>query len=157
MRKFLQINYLLTRAPLFTVMIAAMAIFVGVWQFESSQRRLKELEFQKIRTQDSLLTEERLREKKIEVYSKISESVGAILADDKIDSVLQENIYSFTKIYYGQALMIEDSSVNKMMRLFRDKADDYCNYRDTDKLKMNNIGMALCDTLKKAIGKNVYR
>ena len=140
------------------LLIPIITIIIGVHQFNMSQTDLKILEMKKIFTNDSLDVEQRLREEKIRVYSKISESVGTILAHDAIDSALKTSIENFKQIYYGQALIVEDSSVNEIMHVFRLSVDDYMGGFIT-KIVLNNIGMELCDSLRCVfpIKKNVYR
>lgn len=147
-----QNNRLDTVIKISPIIISTLAIFIGFHQFNSNQKSLKYIEFKKIYTNDSLKSEQRLIEKKLEVYSKIGESVGAILSLNKLDTNFTNHVSDFEKIYYGEALIIEDTTVNKTMKIFRFSTHDYIG-GSISKEQLNEIGMALCDTLKKTIWK----
>jgi hypothetical protein len=140
-----------------STIITISAFFLGIYQFGYNQKALKNLEYEKIFTIDSLQSEQRLLEKKMEVYSKIGESVGSILSIDKMDTNFSISVMHFEKIYYGEAIIVEDSSVNKIMKLFKFSTNDY-QEGFIGKTQLNLIGMALCDSLKKDIQnkKTVY-
>lgn len=146
------------RLRTFTLIITIVTVFISVHQFNKEQRNIKELELQKLYTIDSLKVEEKLREKRVEIYFKISETVGAILAHDHINETLLASIERYETIYYGEALTIEDLQLNKAMFNFKISIEDYLNEFIT-KEKLNRIGMKLIAILKQHTlnEKSVYK
>jgi hypothetical protein len=141
-----------------TPCVPIIAVIIGLIQFERGQTKLKDLEYQKIYQTDSLRTEQRLLEKKIDVYTKISEYVGALLAKDTIDSIFKQDAVNFNKIYYGEALLIMDSSVNKIIKRFKNSIDYYID-GDINIDELKTTGFELSDSIKMTIWrrKTVYR
>lgn len=105
--------------------------------------------------QEPLPKENFLQIKKQETYIAVSNAVGYMLAHEKRDTVLKKNYENFKKLYYGKALLLEDSSVNMAMRHFSGCTGDYLDHdMFTTVTDWKSAGMGLIDSMRKYITVN---
>jgi uncharacterized protein YxeA len=139
------------RVKLITVIISISAAFIGIYQFNKGQKNVVILEQNLIAKRDSVNTVNRLWEHKIKVYTEIGSSIGAILAYEKRDSTLDRYIKNFEILYYGEGIMVEDSTIAARMNKFKDEIKTY---KDTGYISLNQLkllGMGLVNKIKENI------
>ena len=139
MRKWKLTSVLLNNANIvLSLLFQALIIVVGIWEFGVTQKSI-------IRNDVSL----KLQQRKIETYFKIGEVTGAILANEAFDSTFKRDVSKFYGLYYSEAILLDDSSLNKSMAHFRFAIHDYINCR-ISKFDLNNVGFQFADSLKAA-------
>jgi hypothetical protein len=144
------------RAKFITLVLTIVTVFVGICQFNREQRNIVILQYKLLAANDSIKAVNRLWEQKIQVYSDIGTSVGSILSCRQQDTVLDNQIQKFEILYYGEALIVEDSSVNKMMSKFKQDIDAYKGgFLSLFQLKI--VGMALSKRLRENISEKRQR
>lgn len=144
-----------------TGFIPLAAIIAGVWQFNKGQRQNIELEYSKSRQNieleshkarmaDSIQFYNRLYEKKITVYTTISKSIAVILSQPNTNKIDPKLIREFEQMYYGEAILVEDSLSNSALNDFHRAIGDF-NDKAIGIKQLKQIGMAACITLKDGI------
>ncbi len=92
---------------------------------------------------------EDFQKKKQAVYIEIATAVGQLLAHPERDSVFVKNFESYKTLYYGEALMFEDTVVNHAMKQFKETTGDYYDGEiNTKELRLKEVGMNLVLKLK---------
>jgi hypothetical protein len=121
------------------LVIPIIVAIIGVGQYIHGQKMLSEHE-----------SRQRLEQKKFEVYFKIGEYMGAIISHANMDSSFQKDLGRFYGLYYGEALLLDDSAVDKTITAFRFACRDYMLARLT-KSEFTQKGFELADTLRSSI------
>ena len=133
-----------------TVVVYVTTVFVGIYQFNYEQQKNTELEYQKIRVNDSISFQNSMWEKKLKVYTKIGKSIGKIISIPEKDTIPAKLIRDFEEIYYGEAILVEDTTVSRSLTHFRRSIYDYKSGFISD-FQLKEIGMHLAGELKTAI------
>lgn len=110
-----------TIAPIITVL----GLLVGVWQFTRGQSAQLEREYKLLEEKDRIEFKQRTWAKQVEVYTKVSNVVGRIAAEDLSDDELKKTIGQFYTLYWGDMLYVEDEAVEQAMIDFHVEIQDY--------------------------------
>lgn len=119
-------------------------IIVSIWNVYYAQKLLSKHD-----------ATQRFEQKKFDTYFRISESVGAVLAHDSINDDFKKDVNQFYKLYSGEALLIDDTTITQLLSDFRFLCRDYLNGR-TSLSTFRNEGFVLGDSLRIAV-KNITR
>ena len=143
---------------IYVVLIPVVTFLVGIYQYVVGQKEVKTLEFAKMITADSLKTEQHLMEKQVDIYFKIGQSVGNILADEDRCDELNNHMEAFRVLYYGEGLIVYDPALSQAMKSFKD-ASDMFDRKGISKNQLDSSGEALCEILRELVfqKKSVYR
>ena len=106
------------RVKLITTMLTITSIFLGLYQFNTSQTNNIKLEHQLIKTRDSIETVNKMWEQKINVYTEVGTAIGNILANIGKDST-DKYIRDYLILYYGKSILVQDTTVQNKMNNFR--------------------------------------
>lgn len=120
-------------APILTVA----ALLVGVWQFTSGQAAQLERQYQLIAENDRLEFKQRVWEKQLDTYMKISGVVGRIASGNQSKGELMKDIDQFNSLYWGDMIYVEDEAVEKAMIDFHVEIEDFLKgISEKDRLKI---------------------
>jgi hypothetical protein len=135
-----------------TVAVYVTTVFIGIYQFNYEQQKNTELEYKRIRINDSINFENSMWSKKLEVYTSLGRSIGRIISLGENDSIPKNLVREFEELYYGEAILVEDTIVSKGLTHFRRSIYDYrSGFISTYQLK--EIGIHLAEDLKVGIQK----
>lgn len=136
---------------LFGSILTLVGILIGVWQFNAGQKENLHVEDKLMKSRDSLETVNKLWEQKITVYAEIGTAVGGILASTGKDSI-DGYIKNYLILYYGKAIIVQDSIVRKKMNGFRTEIYHFLNNNSSEE-KLKAKGRALGDAIRQSIRK----
>jgi hypothetical protein len=97
-----------------TALITAGGFIFGIITFQAQQKNIQTESFKM-----------KLWEKKLNVYSTLSDIAGNIIVFRNDSLALDSLGDEFDKIYYSSLILIDDSSVEKSIRLYKDDLSDY--------------------------------
>ncbi|MGZ4055089.1 MAG: hypothetical protein ACXVPU_02140 [Bacteroidia bacterium] len=137
-------------AQITSAILPLVAIIIGVVQFNTGQRKNIELEYYKARMNDSIDFSNKLWEKKLNVYTSVSKSIASLISVSDNKKISASEIRAFEEIYYGEAILVEDSTVNSLITHFHRSINDY-NRGFIGEVQLKLIGMEVCSSLKDAI------
>jgi hypothetical protein len=133
-----------------TVAVYVTTVFIGIYQFNYEQQKNTELEYERIRVNDSINFQNSIWGKKLEVYTSLGKSIGKIISLGENDSIPKGLVRDFEELYYGEAILVEDTIVSKGLAHFRRSIYDYeSGFISTFQLK--EIGIHLAEDLKSGI------
>lgn len=135
-------------APILTLI----GILVGLYTFQEGQRRNTLLEMKLLNCRDETEFQRQLWLKKSEVYAKLLDIVGEIVAIDKGKNLPASLRKQFMAIYWGNTLLVEDKEVETVMRRFRIEMDHFRDdWSNSVELKRRayNLGNILRESLDK--------
>lgn len=120
-------------APILTVA----ALLVGVWQFTREQAAQLERQYQLIAENDRLEFKQRVWEKQLDTYMKISSVVGRIASRNQDKKELMKDVDQFNSLYWGDMIYVEDETVERSMIDFHVEVEDFLKGdSDKDRLKI---------------------
>lgn len=132
------------------ILISVATVLIGIFEFNSQQRANIELEYFKLKANDSTNFSNKQWEHKSEIYVQISQIVGNIISFQKDERIDTAQIKKFSKIYYGESILVEDSIVNVAMTHFKRSIDDY-NRKWISEVQLKTVGMDVCGKIRDAI------
>jgi hypothetical protein len=133
-----------------TIAVYVTTVFIGIYQFNYEQQKNTELEYERIRVNDSINFENSIWEKKLEVYTNIGKSIGKIISLGDEEKVSETLVREFEELYYGEAILVEDTIVSKGLAHFRRSVYDY-NSGFISTFQLKEIGIHLAEELKVGI------
>lgn len=111
--------------PVVTLVGTILTVIFGVHNFNKGQEQNTLLQYSLIKSKDSVDFNNKLWEKKAAVFTELSKSIGEIISTSDGDSLSKSGMISFQKLYYGEAILVEDSTVNANLVFFKNSLEDY--------------------------------
>ncbi len=85
-------------------LVAVAGVIVGVWQFHAKQQQEETLEFRR-----------KLWEQRMNTYSRLSETTGAIIIYRNDATALDSLSKTFQRMYYAAMPMVQDEAVEQKL------------------------------------------
>lgn len=120
------------RIKVWGIVITVATIIIGIIQFSTQQRSLKENELKAFERQSSLEFERRLWEKQLSVYSEIADVAGKLASSTSDPKQFDTAVNKFYEKYWGGMVLVEDSTVSQSMLKFDREIQDYLKGRSSE-------------------------